>query len=446
MDIIIKILQLILCLSILVIIHELGHFTFARLFKTRVEKFYLFFNPWFELFKFKKGDTEYGIGWLPLGGYVKIAGMIDESMDKEAMKQPAKSDEFRSKKAWQRLLIMIGGVMFNFILAFFIYSMILFTWGAKYLPNDSLVDGILVVDPLAQELGLKTGDKILSYDGEVQKNFSDVAENLLYAKSIQIERKGENINIALPVDVVGQLIKRKSRRLISYRFPFVISGFKSKEFAEETPLKLKDQVVAINGYEIRYFDQVKSVLSKYKNDSVELLVKRGKKLLSINALIDDKSRIGVNVAHFGLNDLDRFGVYKVDTHKYGFFASFPAGFNMAIAKLGSYYKQFKLIVNPETKAYKGVGGFGTMAKIFPTEWNAEHFWSITAFMSIMLGFVNILPIPALDGGHVLFLLYEIIARRAPSEKFLEYAQVVGFVILLSLVVLANGNDILRAFK
>lgn len=253
MDIVIKALQLILCLSILVIIHELGHFTFARLFKTRVEKFYLFFNPWFELFKVKKGDTEYGIGWLPLGGYVKIAGMIDESMDKEAMKQPAKPDEFRSKKSWQRLLIMIGGVLYNFILAFIIYSMVLYTWGAKYLPNDSLVDGIHVVSDLGKDLGLKTGDKILSYDGEKQQNFLDVAENLLYAKTVQIERDGQRVDLNLPVDVVGKLIDSKTRRVISYRIPFFIGGL-SDEIKDKTPLELKDQVIAINGQKIRYFD------------------------------------------------------------------------------------------------------------------------------------------------------------------------------------------------
>lgn len=445
MDIVIKALQLILCLSILVIVHEFGHFTFARLFKTRVEKFYLFFNPWFELFKVKKGDTEYGIGWLPLGGYVKIAGMIDESMDKEAMKQPAKPDEFRSKKSWQRLLIMIGGVLYNFILAFIIYSMVLYTWGAKYLPNDSLVDGIHVVSDLGKDLGLKTGDKILSYDGEKQQNFLDVAENLLYAKTVQIERDGQRIDLNLPVDVVGKLIDSKTRRVISYRIPFFIGGL-SDEIKDKTPLELKDQVIAINGQKIRYFDQAKPILTTLKGQETQITVIRDKEEKTFTIPINSDGKMGVGVSPVSIDDLAKLDFYKVATHEYGFWASFPAGLNLAINKLKSYYKQFKLIINPETKAYKGVGGFGTIANLFPTEWNAEYFWSLTAFLSIMLGFLNILPIPALDGGHVLFLLYEMITRRQPSEKFLEYAQIVGFVLLLTLVVLANGNDILRALK
>jgi len=437
MIVLIKAAQLILSLSILVIIHELGHFTFAKLFKTRVEKFYLFFNPWFSLFKFKKGETEYGMGWLPLGGYVKIAGMIDESMDKDQMKKDPQPWEFRSKPSGQRLLIMVGGVLFNVLFAFLIYSMILFAWGESYLPTNNVKYGV-ICDSLALDMGLKHGDKILSVDGKYVENFNDIVPELVYndAKSLQIDRDGEKIDILVPEDFVNRYIQKQS--FIYYAYPFVAKDFTNDSPAKRAGVEMGDNIVGINGKELPYFDLLVLELQNHIGKTISLGVTRGGEHLDFEIDVPETGKIGVYPK-------DPSSFFEMKEIKYGFFAAFPAGVKQGTEMIGSYLKDLKLVFTPETKAYKSLGGFIAIGKIFPGEWDWHRFWYMTAFLSIMLAVLNLLPIPALDGGHVLFLIYEIITRRRPSDKFIEYAQVTGMLLLLGLVLYANGNDIIKLF-
>ncbi|MFO8086936.1 MAG: RIP metalloprotease RseP [Bacteroidales bacterium] len=443
MEVVIKILQLLLSLSILIVLHEGGHFLFSRLFHVRVEKFYLFFNPWFSLFKIKKGDTEYGIGWLPLGGYVKIAGMIDESMDKEAMKKPAKPYEFRSKPAWQRLLIMLGGVLVNLILGFLIYSAVLFTWGEKYLPNENIKDGIWVTDSLLMDMGLQNGDKILSIDDKEIERYSDITLSMLNGGHVTIERDGERQTIDLPRDFAGQLVENKSQLVVYPRIPFYIQKVPDSSVNANAGLKPKDHITAIAGEPVNYYDQASTILNKHRGDTIPLTIERESGIKDIEVFVNQAGHIQVEVAILHPSDLERLGTYDYQTEKYGFFESIPAGFHKAWSTLSSYVEQFKLILQPKTGAYKGLGGFGTIMNLFPTAWDWQSFWELTAFLSLILAFMNILPIPALDGGHVMFLLYEIIAGRKPNEKFMEYAQMIGMVLLLGLLLYANGMDVLR---
>jgi len=437
MEIVVKIAQFILSLSILVILHEMGHFLFAKLFKTKVEKFYLFFDPWFSIFKFKKGDTEYGIGWLPLGGYVKISGMIDESMDKEQLKQPPQPWEFRSKPTWQRLLIMIGGVLVNFVLALFIYSMVLFTWGDEYLPNANVKYGIMC-DSLALNAGFQNGDKIISVDSQKIEDFGKILGHIVLnnAKTVQVNRNGELVNIQLPEELVRKLIKVKKIDFIVPRSPFIVGGFLKSSPAKEAGLKEGDKIIKFNSEKIAFFDEFRTEIVKHKNETIDVGVQRGKDTLTFKVVIPETALIGVKV---GL-DSDSFELKK---NNYSFFASFPAGIAKGFNTVSNYLKQFKLIFDRKTKAYEELGGFGTIIKIFPSVWDWQAFWNLTAFLSIILAVMNILPIPALDGGHVLFLLYEIVTGRKPSDKFLEYAQIVGMVLLLSLLLYANGNDVYK---
>ena len=443
MEFLIKAAQLIMSLSILVVLHELGHFIPAKLFKTRVEKFYLFFDPWFSLVKKKIGDTEYGIGWLPLGGYVKISGMIDESMDKEQMGRPPESWEFRAKPAWQRLIIMLGGVAVNLLLGIFIYSMTLYVYGDKYLPNDSLTDGVWCVNEMATNLGFENGDKFIAADGEKIERFSDVLENVIIANSITVERNNTLIDIEMPVDVIDQFLSNGNQQLFYPRIPTIISGFTENSNCEKAGLKVKDILQGINGIEYTYFDQFKNELAKHKGEEIEVLVKRGEDELVVSVLVTEKGVLGFSLANLSLSQLERLGVYSMASFKYGFFSAFPAGYNKAIKKLTSYINQFVLILSPSTGAYKGMGGFGAIGSLFPATWNWEVFWNLTAFLSLMLAFMNILPIPALDGGHVVFLLYEIVVGKAAPEKVMEYAQVVGMFLLLGLILYANANDVIR---
>jgi len=435
----IKIAQLILSLSILVVLHEFGHFAFAKIFKTRVEKFYLFFNPWFSLFKVKKGETEYGLGWLPLGGYVKISGMIDESMDKEAMKLPPKPYEFRSKPAWQRLFIMIGGVLVNFLLAIFIYILMLYINGEQYLPTKNVKYGIQC-DSTALDIGLKNGDKILSLDNNEIEDFSKIIQHILLddIKSIQVDRDGERIEIPINEQVLAKLIKQESYFILP-RFPFepfVIHGYTS----DDSPAKLAglqkgDSLKSINGKVFTYYDEFQDYLQKFKGEEVGIGVKRENEYLEYAVTLTSEGMIGVSK--------EPYNPFEFEKIEYTFLASIPAGITKGYKTSVNYLKQFKLIFNPETEAYKSVGSFITIGNLFPGTWDWEFFWTITALLSIMLGVLNLLPIPALDGGHVMFLLYEIVAGRKPSDKFLEYAQIVGMVILLSLMVLAIGNDFIK---
>jgi regulator of sigma E protease len=439
--ILIKAAQLILSLSLLVIIHEFGHFILARLFKTRVEKFYLFFDPWFSLFKVKKGDTEYGIGWLPLGGYVKISGMIDESMDKEAMKLPPQPHEFRAKKTWQRLLIMVGGVVMNFILAFIIYIGILFAWGEQYLPTANVKYGI-EVDSVGMKIGLQNGDKILSVANEKVEDFHKVIPTVILddAKAIQVERNGQKIDVEISEDDLALLIK--SRGVLSFRIPF---DYKIAKLAKSSPakdagLEIGDRITGMNNQKYEYNDQFKSTLRDSIGKKVTLNVLRDQKEMNISMIIPPTGMLGIQL------DQDLQKIFEFKTIKYSLLASIPAGISRGIGTISDYLKQFKLIFSPKTKAYESLGGFISIGNIFPGAWNWYSFWNMTAFLSIILGVMNLLPIPALDGGHVIFLLFEMITGRRPGEKFLEYAQIAGMVLLLSLVIYANGNDIFKLFK
>jgi regulator of sigma E protease len=436
-----KAAQLILSLSIIVILHELGHFIPAKLFKCRVEKFFLFFDPWFALVKKKVGDTVYGIGWLPLGGYVKISGMIDESMDKEQMNQPAQPWEFRSKPAWQRLIIMVGGVTVNVLLSFLLYGMVLFVWGEKKIPMSGIPNGIAITDSIMYDLGFKDGDKIVAVNGEPVTYFDDATRKIVLGENVTVERDGQSKTIALPVNLIGKLIKKKKsgNPLFVPRLPVIADIIPDTSNAAKAGLKQYDQVITINGQNAEFFDEYKHITDANKNKQVAMVVKRNGQLDTLNVLVNNEGQTGF-IRFYDMQSLDSMGLIKVEKKQYSFLESFPAGVKLAGQTLNDYISQFKKILTPKTEAYKGLGGFGGIASMFPKIWDWQAFWTMTAFLSIALAFMNILPIPALDGGHVLFTLIEIITKRKPNQKFLEYAQVVGMVLLLALLIYANGND------
>lgn len=440
MEILIKALQFFLSLSILIIIHELGHMIPARIFKTRVEKFYLFFNPWFSLFKFKRGDTEYGLGWLPLGGYVKIAGMIDESMDKEQMKQPARDYEFRAKPAWQRLIIMLGGVTANIILAAVIYIFMLFIIGEKYLPSKNVSYGI-VADSLALDLGLQTGDKILQLDGEEIEDFMDIPREFVLGdvKVVTVERNGQLVNLNVPEDFFGRLIAARMGGFFSIRYPFIVTGFLDESPAKAAGVEIDDHILGVGGISTWSFDEFAKTVSQFKGQQTTLTVGRGDEVLELDVTISEEGRIGAYAKN--ISELLNF-----ETRKYSFLESIPAGVSKAYSTTTGYFRELKMLFKPEVKVTESLGGFITIGSIFAPTWDWVHFWTITAFLSIILAIMNVLPIPALDGGHVMFLFYEIIAGRKPGDKFMEYAQMVGMILLLSLILFVNFNDILRLFR
>ena len=443
MEIAIKLGQFLLSLSLLIVLHELGHFIPAKLFKTRVEKFYLFFDIKYSLFKKKIGGTEYGIGWLPLGGYVKISGMIDESMDKEQMALPPQPWEFRSKPAWQRLIIMLGGVTVNFLLAFVIYIGMAFAYGDMFIANADLKDGLAIENPTMQKAGFKTGDKILSIDGATIEKFdNEINAKVAMAKDVLIERNGAQQSIKMPHDFIDQLTKSEKIPLVSLRIPFVVSSASSESFNKN--LIAKDQFVSLNGQPTKYLDEANLVLQNNKNKTITAVVLRNGQEVSLPVVVTNDGKLGIRLGRLTIPELDKMGYYKVSQVEYGFFESFPKGIERGKDQLVGYGKQLKMIFSPSTGAYKGVGGFKAIFDVFPSSWSWEVFWSITALLSIMLGVMNLLPIPALDGGHVMFLLFEIITRRKPSDKFMEYAQMAGFILLITLVLFANGNDIYKA--
>ncbi len=439
--ILIKVAQLILSLSILVIIHEFGHFAAAKIFKTKVEKFYLFFNPWFSLFKFNYKGTEYGIGWLPLGGYVKIAGMIDESMDKEQMKLPAQPWEFRAKPAWQRLIIMLGGVFMNVVLAIAIYIGLFMHFGEEYLPTREANKFGISADSVAMEMGFKNGDKIISIDGKYVENFQKIPAEIILneAHSAKVIRNNDTVNIQFPAGSLSKLISQKTP-FISVRIPFIAKDFTKNSAAKTAGMEKGDTILGLNGMNLKYFVEFKNELQHHKDQDVTVSVKRGNDTLALKIHVPEEGLIGV----YPDSDLQNF--FKLNKRDYTFAEAIPAGFEQTWRGIGNYLKQLKLLFSPEVKAYESVGGFITIGNIFPAEWHWESFWRLTAFLSIMLAILNVLPIPALDGGHVLFLLYEIITRRKPSDKFLEYAQITGMVLLFALLILANGNDIVKLFR
>ena len=448
MEILIKASQFILSLSLLIVLHELGHFIPAKLFKTRVEKFYLFFDYKFSIFKKKIGDTVYGIGWIPLGGYVKISGMIDESMDTEQLAQPAQPWEFRSKPSWQRLIIMLGGVFVNFVLGIFIYIMLMYAYGEKYLPNENVKDGVWVQDTIAMNLGLQTGDKILTIDGEKIKKFSELTLGFVNGNDFQLERNGVVLDQEIPEDFISQLMDRGKNAgpVVMPRIPFIIAGISEDSHNLTADLKPKDIVVAIHGNRIKYLDEGQPELNKFKNQEIILTVQRGTETKEIPVKVNSNGKLGVGLGQLPFKDLEKLGYYNLAEIQYSFVEAIPAGWNKSIKTLSDYIKQLKKIFNPSTGAYKGLGGFISIGSIFPSEWSAESFWNITAFLSIMLGFMNLLPIPALDGGHVVFTLWEMITGKKPGDKFLEYAQVTGFILLIVLLLFANGNDVFRLFN
>jgi regulator of sigma E protease len=441
MDIFIKAAQLLLSLSILVILHEFGHYIPARLFKIKVEKFYLFFAPWFSLFKKKIGDTEWGIGWLPLGGYVKIAGMVDESMDSEQLAQPAQPWEFRSKPAWQRLIIMLGGVFVNVVVGIVIYICVVFAYGDNKLnPNDLEVG--LAVHPYLEKYGLVSGDNIVALDDEKVTDVQELnAEIFLRGKRklSVIKEDGTKVNIQLPEDVDYDLFRQGTFPAFGLRTRSnVIDSILSKGTAVKSELMKGDAVLAINDQSIKFYDEFKTFMFENKGKSLNFLISRKGEEIEMPVKIGKDGTIG---AIFKMEPDSMLGINKIKTIHYSFSESIPFGWNRACTTLGDYTSQMKFVFTK--KGATSLGGFATMSKLFPPTWNWEIFWMTTAFLSLVLAFMNLLPIPALDGGHVVFLLYEMITGKEAPQKVLEIAQYVGIVILLGLMVFANGNDLYR---
>lgn len=487
----IRALQLILSLSILVVLHELGHFAFARLFKVRVDKFYVFFNPKFSLVRAKKINgkwqfkffaknlppnervkldangkpimadeknvvmepvplselpeddwrrypttTEWGIGWLPLGGYCKIAGMIDESMDKTQMAQPPKPWEYRSRPVWQRLPIIIGGVLVNFLLALIIYAAVLNHWGREYIPLENAKYGLNFSQTMI-DAGFKDGDKIITINGAVPMEISDAVEAILIdaKRDLVVERNGKNITLEMPDDLTQKALA-SSTKVITLRYPFVIDKVDKNSPAATAKLQHGDSIIAVNGKSMNIYQDISQELTASKNSTTSMVFMRNGKEQHTQIAIGDDGKLGV----FLKSPLNYIQTQK---EEYSFLASIPAGIQYGWDTLMGYVKQFKLVFTPE--GAKSLGGFGAIGSLFPPMWDWHIFWNMTAFLSIILAFMNFLPIPGLDGGYVIFLLYEMITRRKPNEKFMENAQMVGMILLLLLVIYANGNDIIRAF-
>ena len=439
----IRALQLMMSLSLLVIIHEGGHFFFAKLFKVRVTKFYLFFDPWFSLFKFKpkNSETEYGMGWLPLGGYVQIAGMVDETQSSEDLNHPVEPWEFRAKPAWQRLLIMVGGVMMNFLLALFIYSMTLFTWGDQYVSLQDMTHG-MEFNEHAEEIGFRDGDILLSADDQPLQRFNvDMLRAITEARVVKVNRGGQEVEIFMP-EVSLLDVAKDNPPFVEPLIPNVVDSVMPGRPFDAIGIQPGDVLLAINGKELSSYNAFIYQLDALRQDAEA----EGKKVADLNLVY---SRAGVrDTVALQTDTLFMVGAssaaladYKVTKLEYGFFESFPAGIALGVNTLKGYVNDMKYVFTKE--GAKSVGGFGTIGSIFPSVWDWHRFWEMTAFLSIILAFMNILPIPALDGGHVLFLLYEIIARRKPSDKFMEYAQMAGMILLFGLLIWANFNDVLR---
>ena len=426
-------IQLLLSLSILIVLHELGHFIPAKIFKTRVEKFFLFFDVKFALFKKKFGDTVYGIGWLPLGGYVKISGMIDESMDKEQMQQPPQPWEFRSKPTWQRLIIMLGGVTVNLVLGFLIYMMILFVWGKNTLPNSAMPLG-LGVSPLAKEIGFEKGDQILSVDGKSLEVALDINKMLLIrsVQKVQVERaNGNKVNIPIPENIGDRMFTSGQLSILYPRFPAEIDSVLIDNGAYAAGFKAGDKIVAADDVKIEDWEELRDFNNEKANQKVQYVIERNQTRDTLNVVLDANGKMGVIPKSF----------IKINQVDLSLAESITEGFSYGYWTLYDYVAQFKYVFTK--KGASQLGGFGAIGSLFPATWDWRAFWSSTAFISIILAFMNLLPIPALDGGHVMFLLYEMVSGRKPNDKFMEYAQMVGFFLLLALVIYANGNDLFR---
>ena len=462
MVVLIKIIQFFLALSILIFVHEMGHFLAAKAFKVRVEKFYLFFDWGFSLLRVKRvngklrwkffskaepeewkesDSTEYGIGWFPLGGYNKIAGMIDESMDKEQMKRPPQEWEFRSKPAWQRFIIMVAGVFMNVVLAIVVYIGLLATQGEQYLPTAEVNKYGIAVDSLGYELGFRDGDKIMSVNGEPVEDFYRIQMEMIRegAKTVEVEREGQPTVITLPDDATSMLLSKQDATFISYRTPFLVAEFSPGSVAQEAGMEKGDYIIGINDIPTPYYQDFVKHIKQFRDQDITVSVMRDADTLALAMHLPDAGVIGVYLA-----PLSEF--FVLETREYTFWQAIPRGFSKTFKEIADYWKQLKLIFNPSTKAYESVGGFISIGKIFPDTWQWAMFWRLTAFLSIALAVMNILPIPALDGGHILFLLYEIITRRKPSDKFMEIAEYIGLALVLALVLFANGNDIIKLFR
>ncbi|HEY9170168.1 MAG TPA: RIP metalloprotease RseP [Lutibacter sp.] len=438
MDILIKALQFILSLSFLIVLHELGHFIPAKIFKTRVEKFYLFFDYKFSLFKTKIGDTVYGIGWIPLGGYVKISGMIDESMDTEQMKQPAQPWEFRTKPAWQRLIIMLGGVTVNFILGILIYIMIVFVWGVDFIKPMDVKQGF-AVNEIMHEYGFKDGDKILKFDGVEPLDVTDVNKHLFLRGLSSLEvlhEDGTTETLAIPENIGNEMWAKGVMEPFSVRSEAIIDSVVFDSPAEKAGLLKNDKIISVNDTPVYYWQDFTKLIQNAKDADFTISVERRGNLNTMTISPREDKTIGV--INFQLRNLN------IQHKDYSFMESIPIGNSLAVWTLKDYVTQFKYVFTK--KGATSIGGFIAIGNIFPATWSWQSFWSITAFLSIMLAFMNLLPIPALDGGHVMFTLYEMITGRKPSDKFLEYAQITGFLLLIALLLLANGNDVVKLFS
>ncbi len=431
----IKALQLVVALSLLVIVHELGHFLWARVFKIRVEKFYIFFNPWFSLFKWKpeNSDTTYGVGWLPLGGYVKIAGMIDESMDREQMAQPPQPWEFRTKPAWQRLLVMTGGVINNFILAILIYAGIAWYWGERTIPYQNAYEG-MDFTPAAQSLGFRNGDVLLTADGRlIDSKERGAIYNMLDSKHVEVLRNHrDTVTLIMPANAVTSL--PQDDPFMAYRVPVFVKQIMPGEPAAKAGLQEGDRIIAVGDSLTPAYTEFVPALAAYGGKEVPLTLLRGNDTVMTVATPTPAGKLG-----FGL--MGPIDVFRCDTTQYGFFQSIPIGIGNGTDMLTTYVGSLKHVFTKE--GAESIGGFGAIGNLFPAKWDWRTFWEMTAFLSIILAFMNIIPIPALDGGHVAFLLWEVVTRRKPSEKFMEYAQMVGMFLLLALLIYANSNDIYR---
>ena len=435
MTIAIQITQFILIISILVILHEFGHFLPAKYFKIKVEKFYLFFDWKFSLFKKKIGETEWGIGCLPLGGYVKIAGMIDESMDKEQMKQEPKEWEFRSKPTWQRLIVMVGGVTVNFFLAWIIYTMLLFSNGDTYIPSDKLKYGIQV-DSVGERLGLKSGDQIISVDGKPTKKFTDAQLRILLGDEVTVNRDGQEISVPISDEGKALIFKTQGKAFLGYRTKSVLDEVVEDSEADKAGLRIGDELIEVEGKSVSYWSEFTDVLRASRGKELSLKINRNGSTKEISLKIPEEEIVGVRP----------YAEDLLVTDNYGFFEAIPAGFSRTIQVLTDQIMQFKVVFNTKTGAYKQVKGPIGIVEMMPERWNWTFFWGFMAMFSVWLAFINILPIPALDGGHVMFLLYEMITGRPPSEKALETGQIIGFVFLMGLMAIIFGNDIWNIIK
>lgn len=445
-------LQLLAALSLLILLHEFGHFFFARLFKTRVEKFYLFFDflfPFpnilnFALFKKKKGDTEYGLGWFPLGGYVKISGMVDESMDKDQMNQPPQPWEYRSKKAWQRLFIMLGGIIMNVVVAMVLYTAIFGIWGESYLPAENLKYGI-TADSLARSIGLKDGDNIVSVGGQKVERFEGIMKQVIFsqARTIEVSRDGQPVTVNIPDGTVRELIKQRKRAsgFIGIRSPFLVGDVSAGSAAAKVGLQRGDSITALNGLPVAFFDQFEAAKKQFKGQEVQLDVVRKGQQVALKGTLPESGIFGFKP------DVDASRYFQTETIRYGLLEAIGKGFSHTFTTFGFYLEQFKfLFTSKEVKASESLGGIVSFGQMFPSEFDWHTFLNLTAFVSIILAFMNLLPIPGLDGGYVIFLLFELVSGRKVSDKVMERATTVGLVLLMALMVYANGLDIFRLFK